>query len=448
MTKITKLFAFLLVALVLFSQTSLGQNNYTVEAITNKGHFYYNINNSGEKDVSKNLQNVFSELSALEDVSATIIFSPGIYYLNAPVELKMSSVKLIGCGHGGIDIHGANMTGGTIFRFGEKCGPYCITFNYAGRSKSFPAKETPWNNKSIRVDIENLSFVGYNNTGVNTAEGYSRFRGDEPNFRGLAWYPAKNRYKNIKEEGQRAIYLPPAPNQKNGVSKCELLRVTSCYFTDLYTGIDMENCDVSYINKNWFGQMVYGIVLHKNGQGLMINNNLFADLETALKLGYPNFSTLSNNTFAYVSKCFEIKNIKNSVISGNALLNWKKSTGAAAFGAFIYVEQSKNLNVLGNSVEQEPDSRKKSITTDKDPNGQSFIQFDNSNQLNFSNNIINTGLSQTVVRLNNCTNCEITDNIITFVKGGNEVAETGKCKNNFYRKNRIENSDKFDSYNY
>lgn len=420
---------------------------HTLEAITNHGTYYYYVDNSGDVDVAKDLQNIFNQLSALEDVSASLIFSPGIYYLNAPVKLKMASVRLVGHGHGGIDIHGANLAGGTLFRLGKNCGPNCITFNYAGRTKAFPSGETPWHNQNLKVEIENIAFAGYNNTGVNTADGYSRFRGDEPNFRGLKWYPSPGRYIDVEAEGQRAIVLS-APPRGQGRAKCELLRVTGCYFTDLYVGIDVHGSDVSYIDKNWFGQLTYGVRLHKNGQGMMVNNNLFADLETALKLNSPNFSAFSNNTFAYVSKCFEIKNINNSTISGNAVLNWQKSTGAAAFGAFIYVEHSKNLNVIGNSVEHALDSRKKTITVDEEPNGQSFIQFDNSHQLNFSNNTINTELTQTVVRLHNSTNCIVADNIISFGEGGNAVAETGECSGNFYRKIKLEDSDKFDGFKY
>ena len=68
-------------------------------------------------------------------------------------------------------------------------------------------------------------------------------------------------------------------------------------------------------------------------------------------------------------------------------------------------------------------------------------QFDNSNHLNFSNNIVNTILTQTVVRLHNCSNCLVVDNIITYGEGGNAVAETGDCEGNYYRKIKPENSD-------
>jgi hypothetical protein len=443
----------LICCLLLYTETRATTENdsvdstYSVEAITNHGRFYYFLDNSGDIDVSADLQRIFDELSSLKDVSATIIFAPGVYYLNAPVEIKMASVKLVGHGHGGIDIHGANIESGSIFHFGKESGPHCITFNYAGRSKDFPSGETPWHNKNLKVEIENLAFVGYNNTGVNTADGYSRFRGDEPNFRGLHWYPSENRYKDVEAEGQRAIYLPKAPLGE-GHAKCELLRVKGCYFTDLFVGIDIANCDVSYINENWFGQLTYGIRLHGNGQGMMVSNNLFADLETAMSLSKPSFSTFHDNTFAYISKCFEIDDISNSTITGNSVYNWKISTGAAAYGAFCYIKKSNNLNVSGNSIGQYLDSRKRTLTVDSIPNGQSFIQFDNANQLMFTNNIVHTIISQTVVRLHNSHNCVISNNIITHSEKGNAVAETGVSKDNFYRKIQIKNSDKFDHYKY
>lgn len=433
----------------ILSTIKVTKENYaTVVALTNHGEFSYHLDNTGELEVSEALQAIFDEVGSLGNVSATISFLPGVYYLEAPIVVKMASIKLIGHGHGGVDVHGANMESGTIFRLGKNCAPYCFTFAYGGRTKSFPAGETPWPNRNLKVDLENLTFVGYNNTGVNTADGYSRFRGDEPNFRGLHWYPAKDRYQNVEAEGQRAIYLPnDAPNE-NGRSKCELLRVTSCYFTELYVAIDMANCDVSYINKNWFGQLTYGIRLHGNGEGMMVSDNLFADLETALILKKPIFSTFHNNTFAYISKCFEIDNIVNSTITGNAVYNWKISTGAAAYGSFCRVKNSMNLNVTGNAITQYIDSRKRTRTIDETPNGQSFIQFDNANQLMFSNNIVHTLITQTVVRLNNSSNCVITDNIISFGKNGNAVAETGDCSNNYYRPIDPEKSKPFDVYKY
>ncbi|WP_339714283.1 NosD domain-containing protein [Cyclobacterium amurskyense] len=423
------------------------ENIATVEALTNHGKFTYHLDNTGNLEVSAALQAIFDELGALKDVSATITFLPGVYFLDAPVVVKIASVKLIGHAHGGIDIHGANIESGTIFRLGKNTGPNCITFDYAGRSKAFPSGETPWPNQNLKVELENLSFVGYNNTGVNTADGYSRFRNDEPNFRGLHWYPTEDRYKDVEAEGQRAIVLPKAPKGE-GVAKCELLRLTGCYFTELYVAIDIADCDVSYINKNWFGQLTYGIRLHGNGQGMMASDNLFADLETAFKLKKPVFSTFHNNTFAYISKCFEIDEIQSSTITGNAVYNWKISTGAAAYGSFCHVKKSMNLNVSGNSIAQYLDSRKRSKTTDSEPNGQSFIQFDNAKQLMFSNNIVHTLISQTVVRLHNSSNSVVVDNIITFGEGGNAVAETGDSKDNLYRPIDPKDSAPFDKYKY
>lgn len=420
---------------------------HTLEIITNHGTMYYNIDNSGKKDVSLDLQKMFDDVEALKEPSATFIFSPGIYYIDHAINIKLPGLKLMGHGHGGIDIHGANIATGTIFRFGKNTGAYCITFNYQGREKSFPAGETPWSPMNLKIEIENISFVGYNNTGVDTANGYCRWRRDAPLFKSLNWYPAKDRYSNTEQQGQRAIYIPKGPKIKGWAwAKCELLRISGCHFTELYVGVDAPWTDVSYINNNWFGQLTYAIRL--SGPGMMIQNNLFADMETAIRVKKTNFSAFSNNTFAYVSKCFEFTKIENSTISGNALVNHKNHTGSAAFGGFIYVEKSNNLNVIGNSVNHMQDSRKKTITVDERANGQSFIQFDDSNQLNFSNNIINTISTQTVVRLHNATNCVVTDNIITFKEGGNAVAETGESKNNFYRKIKLENSDVFDVYTY
>ena len=423
------------------------KNINTVEAITNQGTFLYQVNNTGEVDVAKDLQAIFDELSNLEDVSATINFAPGIYYLDAPISLKMVGVKLIGHGHGGIDVHGANLASGTIFRLGKNCAPYCITFNYAGRSKSFPAGESPWPNQNLKVEIENIAFVGYNNTGVDTANGYSRFRKDQPSFRALKWYPSEDRYDDVEKEGQRAIYLPPSPKVNDwGWAKCELLRVTGCYFTELYVGIDASWTDVSYIDKNWFGQLTYAIRL--SGPGMMVHNNLFADLETALKIGDTKFSSFSNNSFAYVSKCFEMASISSSTITGNTLENMAANTGSSGAGAFIYVGKSTALNVMGNTVIHLHDSRKKNLTVDEEPNGQSFIQFDNSQQLIFSNNNIITPLNQTVVRLHNCSESIVVDNIIKHGEMGNAVAETGDCQKNYYRKTDIDHSDNFDTFKY
>lgn len=414
----------------------------TVRVTTNHGQRSYHLDNAGEVEVSRALQHVFDEIGALQDVSATFDFAPGIYYLDAPVTIQIPSIKLQGHGHGGIDIHGANFESGTIFRFGKNSGPNCLTFQRGRRSKAFPSGETPWDVRNLKVELENLAFAGYNNTGVDTANGYSRFRGDEPNFRGLHWYPGEGRYQDVEAEGQRAVVLPP------GQGKIEMFRVTGCYFTDLYVGLDVAASDVSYIDKNWFGQMTHGIRYHGPGQATSISNNCFADLETAMTLAHPIMSSLHNNTFAYVSKCFEIGKLEHSSIVGNTLYNWKISTGAAAYGAFCHIRKSQNVTITGNSVAHYVDSRKRTRTVDSESNGQSFIQFDNARQLLFSNNVIHTILTQTVLRMHNCTDCVITDNIISHGPGGNAVAQTGKCSNNFYRAIDPAKSSPFDPYKY
>ena len=57
------------------------ENCTTVTAITNHGTFQYHLNNTGEVEVSDALQAIFNELSDLKDVSATISFHPGVYYI-------------------------------------------------------------------------------------------------------------------------------------------------------------------------------------------------------------------------------------------------------------------------------------------------------------------------------------------------------------------------------
>jgi alpha-L-fucosidase len=414
----------------------------TVEVSTNHGKRKYHLDNSGDVEVSRALQQIFDEIAALPDVSATFDFAPGIYFLDAPVTVQIPSVKIQGHGHGGIDIHGANFESGSIFRFGKNCGPNCITFKRAQRSRAFPSGESPWNVRNLKVELENLAFAGYNNTGVDTAHGYSRFRGDEPNFRGLHWYPGKGRYQDVEAEGQRAIVLP------RGNGKIEMFRVTGCYFTDLYVGLDVAGSDVSYIDKNWFGQLTHGIRYHGMGQVTFISNNCFADLGTAMTLAHPIMSSLHNNSFAYVSKCFEIGHLEHSSIVGNTLYNWKISTGAAAYGAFFHIRKSQNVTITGNSIAHYLDSRKRTTTVDAKSNGQSFIQFDNASQLLFSNNVVHTVLTQSVIRLHNATGCVITDNIITHGEGGNAVAQTGQSNNNYYRIPDPKASDPFDAYKY
>ncbi|MGC6455150.1 MAG: NosD domain-containing protein [Coraliomargaritaceae bacterium] len=270
-----------------------------------------------------------------------------------------------------------------------------------------------------------MTFVGYNNTGVDTESGYSRFRKDEPNFRGLNWWPAPERYENVEAEGQRALVF--APGWKN-----ELLRLNSCYFTDLYVGIDIPYCDVAYITENWFGQMVYGIRIQASAV-LTVANNCFADLETGVTIGKTKASKLHSNGFAYVSKCFELHDIKESTVNGNTLTNWKQSTGAASFGAFVHVGTSKNLVMNDNSIYQEIDSRAKTRTIDAEPNGRAFINIEKSENFLFANNVVNTVQTQTVMRLHGVHRALVVDNIFTFAAGGNAVAQTGESSEIVYR---------------
>jgi hypothetical protein len=415
----------------------------TIEVLTNVGKREYTIDNTGESDVSDAVQAMLDETASIVDASATITFSPGVYFVDAPLTVRLASVRLQGHAHGGLDIHGANLSGGSILRFGPNCGPNCITFAYTGRSKAFPSGESPWPRKIVRVDVDKLTFMGHNNTDVDTASGYSRFREDEPNFRGLKWYPALGRYTDVEAEGQRALVIPPAEAD----CKSELLRVNGCHFTDLYVGLDIAGSDVSHITDSWFAQMVDGIRFHGKGQATFISNTLFADLETGLSLAYPTMSSIHDNTFAYVSKCFEIGQMEGSSIRGNTLLNWDLSTGAAAQGSFIHIGgPSKDIVVSENSLQHEIDSRAKTRTVDEKPNGHTFMQFESCERLHLSNNVIDTVQTETVVRLHDCKDCVVVDNVITHGFGGSAVAETGDCSGNFYRKIKFEDSDSFDGY--
>lgn len=412
----------------------------TVEVRTDLGQVDYHLDNTGERDVSAALQEIFNRTVALQDVSAEFTFLPGVYFIDAPVTVKLVCLKLKGTAHGGLDIFGMNLKSGTILRFGRNTGPNCITFLRAGHSKSFPSGESPWAHQDCKVEVEGMTFVGYNNTDVDTENGYSRFRGDEPNFRGLHWYPAKGRYKDVEKEGQRALFFPKGPG------KNEMLRVNACVFTDLYVGIETEYCDVCYITDSWFAQMVHGIRMQGHNPVCMIKNNCFADLETGVTLGAAVACNLNGNGFAYVSKCFVIRDIQQSTISNNTVFNWNKSTGAAAFGAFCHIGSSRNLVMTGNSIKQELDSRAKTRTVDEKPNGRAFINIENSRHLVFSNNAVDTVQTQTVVRLHNVSNSVITDNVITFGEGGNAVALTGKSSGNHYRPFDPETSAPFDEY--
>ncbi|VGO18834.1 NosD domain-containing protein [Pontiella sulfatireligans] len=416
----------------------------TVEVLTDHGKFEYHLDNTGERDVSAALQAIFDKTASLKDTSATFSFLPGVYHIDAPITVNLVCLELRGNGHGGQDIHGMNLKSGTIFRFGKNTGPNCITFQQTGHSKSFPAGESPWSYKNSKVFVNGMTFVGYNNTDVDTAKGYSRFRGDSPNFRGLNWYPAKGRYGNVEKEGQRALFFPKLKGK--GRAKNEMLRVHNCVFTDLYVGIETEYCDVCYITDSWFAQMVYGIRFKGGSAVAMIENNCFADLETGVIIGSTKASNLNGNGFAYVSKCFEMHDINDSTISNNTLTNWKLSTGAAAFGAFCHIGKSKNLVMTGNSLKQEIDSRAKTRTVDEKPNGRAFINIENSTNLMFANNVVNTVQSQTVVRLHNVSSSAIVDNLITFGEDGNAVAQTGKSSGNFYRPVDPEKSAPFDDF--
>lgn len=399
----------------------------TLRVVTDEGRSEHHLDNSGKRDVSHALQHVIDQVEALGDVSAEFSFLPGVYSLDAPIEVQLVSVKLEGAGAGGLDVHGMNLKSGTIFRFGERCGPRCITFLRAGHSESFPAGESPWPYRNCKVEVAGLTFLGHNNTGVDTAEGYSRFRGDDPNFRGLYWYPAKGRYEDVERQGQRALCFPKGPG------KNEMLRVNRCVFTDLYVGIEADGCDVSYLTDNWFAQLVYGIRMTGSAPVCMIKNNCFADLETGVVVDNPKASNFNDNAFAYVSKCFEVKNISHSTISNNVVDGWARSTGAAARGGFCSVGASRNLAIVGNSINWDIDARVRKRTTDAEPDGRYFIDIRNSKNLMLSTNVIDTVQTQTVVRLHNVRNAVVVDNVITFGEGGSAVAQTGDSAGNFYR---------------
>lgn len=415
----------------------------TIEVVSNAGKTAYGIDNSGKTDVSTAIQEIFDEAEKIERASATIAFAPGVYYIDSPLTVRLSSVRFQGHGHGGLDIHGANLAGGSMLRFGPNCGPNCITFESAGHNKAFPSDESPWPRKTVRLDIDKMTFMGHNNTGVDTASGYSRFRGDEPNFRGLKWYPAPDRYRDAEAQGQRAIVIPPSDRD----SKPELLRVNGCHFTDLYVGLDVAASDVSHITDSWFAQMVYGVRYHHKGQGTFVSNTVFADLETGLSLAYPTMSALHHNTFAYVSKGLDIGRMEDSSITGNTLLNWKLSTGAAASGAFCYIGgPSRNITITGNSLRHEVDSRARTRTIDREPNGRSFVHFEDCERLLLAHNVIDTVQTQTVVRLHNCRDSAVVDNIIQHGEGGSAVAQTGACSGNFYRPVKPQESAAFDAF--
>jgi len=412
----------------------------TVEVVTDQGKFEYHLDNSGGREVSAALQEIFNRTAAQKDVSATFTFLPGIYFIDAPITVSIVSLEIRGHGHAGQDIHGMNLKRGTIFQFGRNTGPNCITFHPTGHSKAFPSGESPWPHRNSKLGVYGMTFVGYNNTGVDTDKGYSRFRNDEPNFRGLHWYPAEGRYQDVEKEGQRALVM----SGKGG--KNEMLSINKCVFTDLYVGVEVSYCDVCFITDSWFAQMVYGIRVKGGVPGALIKNNLFADMETGVILGDAKFSTLNGNSFAYCSKCFTINKIINSTINDNVANGWVVSTGAGAVGAFCHIGRSEELVMNNNSVRWELTAHCKTRTIDKEPNGRAFVNIENSRNLMMANNVFSTRQTQTVVRLHNVSSSAITDNLITFAKGGNAVAQTGKCTNNFYRPIKPSESAPFDEF--
>ena len=409
--------------------------DFNLEVVTASGRKRYHIDNTGKVDVSEYLQNIFDETakeSRAVNGGASYIFSQGTYFINHPLEIRHTNVKISGLGHSGIDIHGLNIAGGTCFHFGPNCFPDCITFPGGGVEESFPAHEKNWKYKCARVEIEGITFVGHNNTDVDTAQGYSRMRGDLPNFRKLKWYPATGRYDDVERDGQRAIVL------KKGSEHCkpEMLRIFNCCFTDLYVGIDIEVCDVTTICHSWFAQLVYGVRNHGPGQATNISDNCFADLETALALKYISMSNLHHNNFSYVSKCFSLGEVYHSSITGNVLNNWSASTGAAACGAFCQINgPARNVTISANSLFQEHDSRSKALTVDENPDGRSFIQFDKCSNLLFSDNVVDSLISESVVSMNNCSNCKVINNIITHNPKGSAVRSTDNCKNIYSNNN-------------
>jgi len=50
--------------------------------------------------------------------------------------------------------------------------------------------------------------------------------------------------------------------------------------------------------------------------------------------------------------------------------------------------------------------------------------------------------------LDNSGNVDVIDNLITFGDKGNAVAETGQCKNNYYRPIKPDETAPFDTYKY
>lgn len=381
-----------------------------IKVSSDQGEFEYKVCRDGKEDVAKQLQAIFDELKEKGVESLSIKFGPGVYYINQPLVLNFVSIRMEGEAHGGVDIHGMNLKSGTILNFGKDCYPNCITLNPSGADCDFPGGRSPWEYKTVRASFAHLNFMGYNNTDVDTHNGYSRFRGDEPNFRGLKWYPAEGRYENVERDGQRAIVIPKSlPGEKP-----EMLSIESCYFTELYVGIEVKNSDVSTITNSWFGQMVYGIRYENCGQCIAMSNNCFADLETAVTLKNPTMSTLHNNTIAYVSKCFVIDGGSEINISSNAVKNWAAATGTAPCGGFLQLTNSINVNINGNTVHHGLDSRVKTITIDQESNGKKFIDIDHCENVLITGNIFDTRQTEEVIGINESKKVIEVNNLINI----------------------------------
>ncbi len=390
---------------------------YTLKAITNIGEFNYELDNTGKTDVSEKLQNIFNELSQIDDISVTMIFSPGCFLLDKPITVKIPSIAIKGTGHGGVEIHGNNTISGTVIRFSKNCGSECIVFETAKRKSSFPVGETPWKYGSLKVSLERINFVGHNNTGVDTAGGYSRFKGDNPNFRELKWYPTKDRYENAEKDGQKAIVL----KQLEG-DKIEMFDMQYCYFTEVFTAVDVEASDVSTIHHCWFAQLVDGIVYHGPGQVFSLHDNCFADLETGVKMEQNMASTFHDNGFAYVSKCFILNNAEELSIHHNTVKNWAMATGTASCSAFLYLGgKSRNVSIDANVIHNAMESHVKTRTIDETPNGRAFIQVENCKNLMFTNNLVDTFQTKPAVKFVSCTNVMTNNNLIQPETDMNEI---------------------------
>ncbi|MFI3213390.1 MAG: NosD domain-containing protein [Eubacteriales bacterium] len=201
--------------------------------------------------------------------------------------------------------------------------------------------------------------------------------------------------------------------KNNEGGKPEMVDLEYCYFTDLFTGLDILTSDVSTIHHCWFAQMVNGIIYHEAGQVMTLHDNCFADLETAVQLGNPIASTLHDNGFAYVSKCFVIENAHETNIHHNVVKNWEQAKGTASCSSFLYLGgTNKNVIINGNIVNNELESHVKTRTIDKQPNGRAFIQIENCTHLIFSENIVDTRQKDCPIKFLNCKHIMQNNNII------------------------------------